>query len=314
MSSNVGLSNVLQKYQISSGLAKRLETLSNYKIALILDDSSSMNTVDSTDKQTSRWDELSNFAKIIIEIAAVFNSNGCDVHFLNMQGVKNVRSFDQLSLYFRDRPAGSTPLSRTIQNVIRENPAQSLGNKNLLIIIATDGEPTDDSGYSNIPEFKQTLLNRPTNVFTNIVACTNDERSIGYLNGLDCELPRLDVVDDYASELAEIRRIKGSNFQFTFGDYVTKSILGSISPDLDRYDETPIQIPASVPVSVPAPIAVQPQKTTITPTRVVPKPNLPKKKSLCSRLHILSPDYSSDSFHRKYDVPHLKLADLLCCV
>jgi hypothetical protein len=269
-----------------------------------------MNTVDSTDKQTSRWDELSNFAKIIIEIAAVFNSNGCDVHFLNMQGVKNVRSFDQLSLYFRDRPAGSTPLSRTIQNVIRENPAQSLGNKNLLIIIATDGEPTDDSGYSNIPEFKQTLLNRPTNVFTNIVACTNDERSIGYLNGLDRELPRLDVVDDYASELAEIRRIKGSNFQFTFGDYVTKSILGSISPDLDRYDETPIQIPASVP----APIAVQPQKTTITPTRVVPKPNLPKKKSLCSRLHILSPDYSSDSFHRKYDVPHLKLADLLCCV
>jgi len=211
-----------------------------------------MNTVDSTDKQTSRWDELSNFAKIIIEIAAVFNSNGCDVHFLNMQGVKNVRSFDQLSLYFR----------------------------------------------------------RPTNVFTNIVACTNDERSIGYLNGLDRELPRLDVVDDYASELAEIRRIKGSNFQFTFGDYVTKSILGSISPDLDRYDETPIQIPASVP----APIAVQPQKTTITPTRVVPKPNLPKKKSLCSRLHILSPDYSSDSFHRKYDVPHLKLADLLCCV
>lgn len=310
MSSN--LTSVLQKYQISPALAKRLETLSNYKIALILDDSSSMNTIDSTDKQTSRWDELSNFAKIVIEIAAVFNPNGCDVYFLNMQGVKNVRSIDQLALYFRDRPAGSTPLSKTIQNVIKENPAQSLGNKNLLILIATDGEPTDDSGYSNIPEFKQTLLNRPSNVFTNIAACTNDERSIGYLNGLDRELPRLDVVDDYSSELAEVKKVKGPSFPFTFGDYVTKSILGSISPDLDRYDEQPAPVPAPAPIQ-PQKITFQPQKISVTPTRTVPKPSPPKKRGFCSRFHILSPDYSADPLHKQYNIPHLQLKDLLCC-
>lgn len=321
MSSNqAALSSVLQKYQISPASAKRLETLQNYKIALILDDSSSMNTIDSADRQTSRWDDLSNFAKIVIEIAAVYNPEGCDVYFLNMQSVKKVRSIDQLSIFFQDRPAGATPLSRTIQNVITENPAQLLSNRNLLIIIATDGEPTDDSGYSNIPEFKHTLLNRPNNVYTNIAACTNDERSIGYLNGLDRELPRLDVVDDYASELAEVKRAKGAQFPFTYGDYVTKSILGSISPDLDRNDE-PVQLqPAQRLVTIPEP--VQPQKVIVQPQKefVTPKPKVinPKKQktSFLSRLHILSPDYSSkekNTIYNKPNVPHLNLRDIFCC-
>ena len=240
-SNQAALQNLLQKFQISSAMANRLKTLQNYKLVLILDDSTSMNIVDSQTKGTSRWDELSNFARIVIEIASMFTVDGIDVHFLNMQPVKNVRSFDQLSLYFRDKPAGATPLSRTIQNVIRENSVESLNNKNLLILIATDGEPTDATGYSNIPEFKQTLQNRPSYVFTNIAACTDDDSSIGYLNGLDRELPRLDVIDDYAMELAEIKRKNGPAFQFSFGDYVTKAILGSISSDLDVSDEVPQQ-------------------------------------------------------------------------
>ncbi len=243
MSSNqAALQILLQKYQISSAMANRLKTLQNFKVCLILDDSTSMNIVDSQEKGTSRWHELSNFAKIVIEIASMFTSEGVDVHFLNMQPVKKVRSFDELSLYFRDRPSGATPLSRTIQNVIQENPVESLNNRNLLILIATDGEPTDATGYSNIPEFKQTLRNRPNYVYTNIAACTDDDSSIGYLNGLDRELPRLDVIDDYAMELAEVKRKNGPDFQFSFGDYATKAILGSISSDLDISDEIPQSI------------------------------------------------------------------------
>ena len=173
-------------------------------------------------------------------------------------------------------------MSKTFQKVINENPAESLDKRNLLIIIATDGEPTDDAGYSNIPEFKQTLMNCPSFVFTNIVACTDDERSIGYLNGLDRELARLDVVDDYASELAEIRRLNGPDFKFSFGDYATKALLGSVNPDLDLTDES----------------VSQPQ------TIVVSKP---KKEKFYSKFLILSPDYSTDY------MLHLQIKDILLC-
>ena len=43
-------------------------------------------------------------------------------------------------------------------------------------------------------------------------------------------MPNLDVMDDYRSERAEIQRTRGANFPFSFGDYIVKSLLGSIDP------------------------------------------------------------------------------------
>ena len=65
----------------------------------------------------------------------------------------------------------------------------------------------------------------------------NRYQNNGYLNGLDREMPRLDVLDDYKSEFAEVKRSKGPQFPFSFGDYVAKCFLGSIDPDMDRFDE-----------------------------------------------------------------------------
>lgn len=328
MNSNASASSVLQKYQINPVMATRLETLQNSKIVLILDDSSSMNNVDSY-KTSTRWNELSNFARIIVEIAAVSNPNGCDVHFLNMTPARNVRSFDQLSLYMNTRPEGLTPLSKTIQNVIKENPSELLGNRNLLIIIATDGEPTDDSGLPNIPEFVETLANRPSYVYTSIVACTDDKFSIGYLNGLDHKLPRLDVVDNYSNELAEVESTQGRSVSFTHGDYITKSLIGSIDPQLDRLDEPvpapvyePVPAPVYKPVLAPVyvPVEVPPQKIVpaVIPQREVKPVAAPLKKKSCS-LRILSPDYSNKSSltsPRKYNeqaMGSLQLKDIFCC-
>jgi hypothetical protein len=224
---------IFQKHEISPQMAQKLQILQSYKIAFIFDDSGSMNTIDS---QSSRWDELLQFANTSIEIASVFNPQGCDVYFLNRPVIRNVRNTNQLAHYFRDRPQGVTPLSRTIHQCISES-MQTLNGKQLLLIIATDGEPTDPMGTPNIPEFKQILYTRPQNVFTTIVACTNDLNSIGYLNGLDREIPRLDVVDDYKSEFAEVKRVKGPQFPFSFGDYVAKCFIGSVDPDIDRFDE-----------------------------------------------------------------------------
>ena len=225
------------KFKINISNLQRLAKLKDFKIALILDDSSSMNTVSLLDEKITRWNELFNFVKIAIEIITLFNQTGCDVHFLNSDSIINVKSVDQLSEVFENKPLGLTPLSSILKNVVAENPPESLGSKKLLIIIVTDGEPTNNLGDVDIAEFKKILLNRPDFCFTNIVACTDDVTSIGYLNGLDIELPRLDVIKDYKTEENEIKSVQRSDFQFAYGDYVTKAIIGSVFPELDSLDE-----------------------------------------------------------------------------
>ena len=88
----------------------------------------------------------------------------------------------------------------------------------------------------SISELKLVLSNRPDYVYTSILACTNDLDYINFLNKLDDELPRLDVNNDYDNELTEVKNKQGQDFEFSFGDYVTKCILGSIISELDDLD------------------------------------------------------------------------------
>ena len=80
-------------------------------------------------------------------------------------------------------------------------------------------------------------MGRPPNVFTTVLACTDEDDSMEYLNNWDKNLPRLDVVDDYRNERREILSAQGSHFPFSFGDYVAKSLVGSIDPSIDNLDE-----------------------------------------------------------------------------
>ena len=148
-----------------------------------------------------------------------------------------MRSQSDLEEAFKNRPQGLTPLPRVLNRVLNDFSSISINEKKLLIIIATDGEPTDDEGRTAIPQFKQALQRRTQKMFTTVVVCTDDEDSVEYLNKWDRKLPNLDVVDDYRNERKEIRKIKGSHFPFSFGDYVVKSLIGSIDPELDKLDE-----------------------------------------------------------------------------
>ncbi len=58
-----------------------------------------------------------------------------------------------------------------------------------------------------------------------------------YLNNWDKYIQRLDVVDDFRNEKHEILRSQGSYFRFSYGDYVVKSLVGSIDPSIDNLDE-----------------------------------------------------------------------------
>jgi hypothetical protein len=239
---------IINKHEISNEFSSRLQLLNGFKIVFIFDDSGSMQTVlqdsplntSNTLFRATRWDELQYFASISLDIASLFDANGSDVYFLNRtpSPVRNVHNIADIQQYFAHKPHGFTPLSRVLTTVLEDNAPHRLCEKKLLIIIATDGEPTNDQGKVNIPEFKNALLSRGPKVFTTIVACTDDDESVRYLNKWDKKMKKLDVVDDYRSEREEVKRAKGMNYTFTFGDYVVKSLIGSVDPTLDGLDET----------------------------------------------------------------------------
>ena len=53
----------------------------------------------------------------------------------------------------------------------------------------------------------------------------------------DQTIHNLDVLVDFISERKEVREAQGPNYPFSFGDYVVKSLIGSIDPQLGNLDE-----------------------------------------------------------------------------
>ena len=247
--------SILNKYEIRQEYANILQQLQGFKIVFIFDDSGSMNTVLNESPlndnkmgmlKATRWDELQYFAKISIEIASLFNDahTGTDVYFLNKPPVKNIHDVDQFANYLKKlTPNGYTPLNKTFNTVLNEN-VNTIKEKKLLIIILTDGEPSDDFGNTDIKSFKKSLQarNPMCKIFVNIVVCTDDEDAVSYLNKWDVKIPNLDVTDDYASERNQIKKYKGKKYRFSFGDYVVKSMVGSIDAKLDQMDESKCDI------------------------------------------------------------------------
>ncbi|RNA30148.1 Collagen alpha-1(XIV) chain [Brachionus plicatilis] len=238
------LRDISNRYEIHHVFSNKLQLLESFKIVFIFDDSGSMNATLSDSPlntgllKATRWDELQFFSKISIEIANMFNQNGTDIYFLNRPMARNISSADQLLSYFKNRPAGFTPLSGVLLKVLADNNQAELRERKLLIVIVTDGEPTDNKGRIDIRNFEKILKNLNSNIHTRIVSCTDEKENVCYLNSMDRSIQRLDVIDDFRNERLKILKIQGENFNFSFGDYVVKSMMGSIVKKIDYLNES----------------------------------------------------------------------------
>lgn len=227
---------IFRKYQILPSMAEKLYLLQDCKIIIIADDSTSMR--EPTEFGT-RWKELQTFVNISIEVINTVNANGVDLYFLNIPDVfKNINRPSQIQHIFQNNPSGSTPLTKTFQKVIGN--IHTNNEQKVLVLIITDGEPTDDIGKitnQTIDEFKKILMRKPKNVFVNVLACTTNEDTMAYLGNWDEEIDNFDVTDDYESEKELVMKANNNKFEFTYGTYVLKTIIGSIDPDLDNLNE-----------------------------------------------------------------------------
>jgi hypothetical protein len=186
--------SLVRKYEINPQYAIKLRQLEGFEIVVICDDSGSMNTPVSnpTTKDhmnlPTRWDELKSTVKTIVEIAGTLDRTGVDVYFLNRVGVKNITDFAMLEPYFTPDPEGYTPIVQTFSQVLGDM-RPILSEKKLLIILATDGEPTTSDGltssqgmtekqrFYNLLKFRQPI----EKIYTTILACTDDDTVISYL-------------------------------------------------------------------------------------------------------------------------------------
>ncbi|CAF4228861.1 unnamed protein product, partial [Adineta steineri] len=81
---------ISRKYKILPEMANHLRGLRDYEIVIVCDDSGSMKTeVDDTER--TRWDELREFVKIVLDIGVRYDSNGVDIYFLNREKLLGVK-------------------------------------------------------------------------------------------------------------------------------------------------------------------------------------------------------------------------------
>lgn len=157
----------------------------------------------------------------------------------------NVTNPSLIDAAFTKPPQGYTPIARVLRAVLADKRAtlnSTEHRKKLLVVIATDGEPTDDAGNMDKSTLRYILDHerRPAkSVHVSFVACTDDDMTMRYLNEWDRDVDLLDVVDDYYSERKEVLKAQGAAFPFSRGDWVCKILLGSIDPEVDALDEVP---------------------------------------------------------------------------
>ena len=167
------LQQLAQTYEIRSDWIVRLRQLENFCITLLCDDSGSMGTLCSAGgasasnpyaRQTTRWDELKNTVSILVQLITALDASGCcDIYFLNRPPMLGVSDVAQVQVAFANPPQGFTPLTRLFLQIVHDK-ARVLAEKKLLLIVATDGQPTDDGGNPRIQEFLQVLLQKPQNM------------------------------------------------------------------------------------------------------------------------------------------------------
>lgn len=217
---------LVKQNELSPEIATQLhQVLSSCEVVLLCDDSGSMKTAiieGNTGKQTTRWLELKKLAAVIIEFVTAINPNGLDIYFFNRPTLHNVVDLAGLQNTFTDLPNGPTPLITTIRKIYQDK-ANLPDERQLLIVVITDGEPTD--GYHD--DLFNVLYNKKPNVHVSFAECTDREEEMEYLDRWDGRIRNFDNTEDYREELARIKAIQGPNFKFDYTDYVIKILLAT---------------------------------------------------------------------------------------
>ena len=222
------------KYELSERSRDDLGHLNRFRVKIIADDSSSMREKSDEKGCLTRFQELKQGVELIRDIIVCVTKKPIDIYFLNRESKENVMISDDVDTLFRDPPSGFTPLITRIREIIAKIPK----GEETLLVIATDGEPSDGT----VSTLKKVIQSKPKNIYISFLACTDDEPVMEMLNDIDNTVEGVDVTDDFVNEKKQVlaaqkHKNPGKTFSFSKGDWVIKLLLGSIVPYYDQLDE-----------------------------------------------------------------------------
>ena len=111
-------------------------------------------------KTTTRWDELCHTLSIVVDVASALDRTGVDIYFLNRAPMLGITDSSQVKQAFQYPPQGYTPIAKTLNMVMSANRDKII-EKNCLLVLATDGEPTDDNGRFDQKGFDRWMNSKP---------------------------------------------------------------------------------------------------------------------------------------------------------
>ncbi|KAG8747075.1 hypothetical protein FRC10_002491 [Ceratobasidium sp. 414] len=137
---------------VSPGMENALELLKEYDTVFLIDDSGSM--------AGSLWREAGKALEGVARVAAQYDDDGIDIHFLNSrESMFGVTNEDQVrELFTRLQPRGQTPTGARLDSLLRpyissiekayretsSTDPSVTGIKPVNFIVITDGAPTDE--------------------------------------------------------------------------------------------------------------------------------------------------------------------------
>lgn len=177
----------------------------------------------------SRWEELQACVEYHVDMAAELQIpttfrllNAPDRKNPNLNSffdigmsADNSANVDQSRVVMNNEPKGPTPLALHLRRLRSDlemisRELEESGQK-VVIIIATDGIPTNERGYTG-KEITQDFVNALNNVYNFPVwvvfrLCTNNQEILEYYNGLDLLLERpVEVLNDFMDESLEVHK------------------------------------------------------------------------------------------------------------
>eukprot|EP00521_Asterionellopsis_glacialis_P017026 CAMPEP_0195291352 /NCGR_PEP_ID=MMETSP0707-20130614/7745_1 /TAXON_ID=33640 /ORGANISM="Asterionellopsis glacialis, Strain CCMP134" /LENGTH=395 /DNA_ID=CAMNT_0040351657 /DNA_START=52 /DNA_END=1239 /DNA_ORIENTATION=+ len=176
---------------------------------------------------SSRWDEIRECVNYHVRMAGLLeaptsfrllNHPGATVgeqqfDVANAPGTAAESMQNAMSIMNKARPGGCTPLTKHILDIhssIRQMaPDLRQSGKRVVIVLATDGLPTDELGYGGIEQQQQFVeslrMLEGFPVWIVIRLCTDEDDVVDFYNDLDEQLElSLEVLDDFCAEALEV--------------------------------------------------------------------------------------------------------------
>ena len=139
-----------------------------------------------------------------------------------------MNDLNTLAQLFRRKPTGYTPLVPILRRVFALPATPAGHDKKQVVIVLTDGGPTDENDEENIPQLCEMLQDkrRSSTTYVSFGLCNDDKSYINELRSWTQYMAHVAVTDQYEDELQWIRQNCGPHSRFPYGAFIAKLILG----------------------------------------------------------------------------------------